>query len=37
MARDEHEKKRGFFSKLKESLTRTRDSLSGRVDQLVAA
>ena len=37
MARDEHEKKKGFFSKLKESLTRTRDSLSGRVDQLVAA
>ena len=35
MAREEKEKK-GFFSKLKESLSRTRDNLSGRVDQLVA-
>ncbi len=34
MAREEKEKK-GFFSKLKESLSRTRDNLSGRVDQLV--
>ena len=36
MAREEKEKKRGFFSKLKDSLTRTRDNISGKVDQLVA-
>ena len=36
MVREEKEKKRGFFSKLKDSLTRTRDNISGKVDQLVA-
>ena len=31
------EKKKGFFSKLKESLSRTRENLSGKVEQLVAS
>ncbi len=31
------EKKKGFFARLKEGLTKTRDSLAGRVDQLVVS